>query len=81
MAERHLCSTEKVLKHDNGLTEKYEEIIDGYVAEGHACKLTPEHYSNKEAVVSTTSRCIEPQQAWQSMDGYGCQSKVQCVSK
>ena len=32
MAERRLCSTEKVLKCDNTLAEKYKEIIDGYVA-------------------------------------------------
>ena len=42
MAERRLCSTEKVLKRDNALAEKYKEIIDGYVAKGHARKLTPD---------------------------------------
>ena len=38
----------------------------GYVAKGNAHKLTPDEcYSNEEAVVSTTSRCLEPQQALQ----------------
>ena len=41
MAESCLCTTEKVLKRYNALAEKYKEIIDGYVAKGHARKLTP----------------------------------------
>ena len=42
MAERRLCSTERVLKRDDALAEQYKEIIDGYVAKGHARKLTPD---------------------------------------
>ena len=42
MAERRLTSTEKVLRRDHFLAEKYKEIIDGYVTKGFARKLTPE---------------------------------------
>ncbi|KAL9972904.1 hypothetical protein ACROYT_G019295 [Oculina patagonica] len=42
MAERRLTSTEKVLKRDHALANKYKEIIDGYVTKGFARKLTPE---------------------------------------
>ena len=55
MAERRLCSTEKVLKRDNALAEKYKEIIDGYVAKGHARKLTPE-----ESAVSSKKQWFLP---------------------
>ena len=42
MAEKRLTSTEKALKRDDALAEKYKEIIDGYVAKGFARKLSPE---------------------------------------
>ena len=58
MAERRLCSTEKVLKRDNALAEKYKEIIDGYVAKGYARKLTPD-----ESVIPTKKQWFLPHHA------------------
>ena len=55
MAERRLMSTEKVLKRDPALAEKYKEIIDGYVTKGFARKLTPE-----EAVVPAKKQWFLP---------------------
>ena len=58
MAERRLCSTEKVLKLDTALAEKYKEIIDGYVAKGYARKLTPD-----ESAIPTKKQWFLPYHA------------------
>ena len=42
MAERRLISTERALRRDHTLAEKYKDIIEGYVAKGYARKLSPE---------------------------------------
>ena len=58
LAERRLCSTEKVLKLDTALAEKYKEIIDSYVAKGYARKLTPD-----ESAIPTKKQWFLPYHA------------------
>lgn len=43
MAKKRLESTERRLKHDPVIAEKYKETIDGYVQKGYAKKLPPEN--------------------------------------
>ena len=58
MPERRLISTEKALKRDNALTEKYKEIIDGYLVQGYPRKLTTE-----EAAVPVKKQWFLPHHA------------------
>ena len=55
MAERRLESTERRLKRDEVLAEKYCATIDDYVDKGYAWKLTPE-----EASISTPKQWFLP---------------------